>query len=147
MPLSIESQKEELPTKYTQRQPTTDIMTNNQHTTRYYPATKKDHELNAEEILKNESPEDAVKESGMGLDTNTHTHRYVPAQHYYKWTAAPVQTGHTSRYYPVTPKDLKMNRDDLLQCDAYQTAKENAGMDTHTHSSRYVPGSAPRPDQ
>lgn len=111
-----------------------------QHTSRYYPATKRDHDLKQEEILNNEAYKNCKSDEGM--NTNTHTHRYVPAQPNLKWTAAPVQSGHTSRYYPVTDKDIKLNRDEILKYDAYQNVKQDEGMNTDTHTSRYVPGKA-----
>jgi hypothetical protein len=117
----------------------------NQHTTRYYPATKKDHEVKPEEILTDEAYKNAKTNAGM--DTNTHTHRYVPSQRYYKWKPAPIQTGHTSRYVPVTAKDSELNRDDILKYDAYRNVKENEGIDTNTHSSRYIPGHPAKADQ
>ncbi|KAG7353404.1 hypothetical protein IV203_002759 [Nitzschia inconspicua] len=117
----------------------------NEHTTRYYPVTKKDHDRNEAEILKGDAYKNAKADEGM--DTHTHTHRYVPAQHQHKWTAAPVQSGHTSRYFPVTPKDLKLDHDAILHCDAYRDTKENAGMDTNTHTSRYVPAQTPKSAQ
>jgi hypothetical protein len=114
----------------------------NMYSTRYYPATKKDHDLKLEHI----TTKDAYKndKTDEGIDTNTHTHRYVPAQPHLKWKAAPVQTGHTSRYFPVTAKDSELNREDILKCQAYQNVRENEGMDTNTHTSRYVPGKSPR---
>jgi hypothetical protein len=114
----------------------------NQYSTRYYPATKKDHDLQPEQISKNDA--DTNAKSDVGIDTNTHTHRYVPAQPHWKLTAAPVKTGHTSRYYPVTAKDLELNHEDILKSAAYQNGEENDGMDTNTHTSRYVPARAPR---
>jgi hypothetical protein len=77
-----------------------------------------------------------------GMSTNTHTHRYVPAQTKKHWVAAPVETGHTSRYYPVTAKDAQLHRQDILQYDAYKDVKENEGMSTATHGSRYYPARA-----
>lgn len=43
----------------------------------------------------------------------------------------------TSRYYPVTKKDheREVKKEDYCEC-------ENEGMDTHTHTTRYVPASA-----
>jgi hypothetical protein len=40
----------------------------------------------------------------------------------------------TSRYYPATKKDAdrEMKKHDFCEC-------ENEGVDTHTHTSRYVP--------
>ncbi|KAL3896744.1 MAG: hypothetical protein SGARI_007093 [Bacillariaceae sp.] len=76
------------------------------------------------------------------MSTNTHTHRYVPATTKKGWKAAPVQTGHTSRYYPVTAKDSELDRDEILRYEAYKDVKENEGMATRTHSSRYFPAKA-----
>jgi uncharacterized protein (DUF885 family) len=45
----------------------------------------------------------------------------------------------TSRYYPVTKKDHSRNVD--LSHDFSE--RENEGMDTHTHTSRYVPAGKP----
>mmetsp|Transcript_26057 Transcript_26057/g.60139 ORF Transcript_26057/g.60139 Transcript_26057/m.60139 type:complete len:84 (-) Transcript_26057:166-417(-) len=40
----------------------------------------------------------------------------------------------TSRYYPVTKKDHErdLKKEDFCEC-------QDEGMDTHTHTSRYVP--------
>jgi hypothetical protein len=113
-------------------------MTTGHHTSRYVPANKNDKDCNREVLLGNDSYVNV--EENHGVDTDTHTHRYVPAQRTdRKWLPVPLETGHTSRYVPVTRKDLQLNRDDLLHCESYKNMAENEGMDTHTHTHRYVP--------
>ena len=110
------------------------------HTSRYCPATKRDHDLDQNMILNDDTYQNVRENEGMSTDT--HTHRYVPVTTKKHWKAAPVQTGHTSRYVPVTAKDLELDRDKILQNEAYKDVKENEGMSTRTHTSRYYPAKA-----
>jgi hypothetical protein len=109
---------------------------------RYVPVTKKDKQVDPEELLKSDTYKNMKENEGM--DTHTHGSRYVPVNKHVtkKWVAVPPQPGHSSRYYPVTPKDQQLKRDDLLKCENYKDVRENEGMDTHTHGSRYVPATA-----
>ena len=45
----------------------------------------------------------------------------------------------TSRYYPVTKKDHERDESKELNKKHEFCECENEGMDTHTHTSRYVP--------
>jgi hypothetical protein len=113
-----------------------------QHTSRYCPVTKKDKGVNPEELLKSDAYKNMKENEGM--DTHTHGSRYVPVtqKDTRKWVAVPAQPGHSSRYFPVTPKDKELNREDILKCENYKNPRENEGMDTQTHGSRYVPATA-----
>ena len=50
----------------------------------------------------------------------------------------------TSRYYPVTKKDHERRGQQNLPKKEYCEC-ENEGMDTHTHTSRYVPVNQKQP--
>ena len=45
----------------------------------------------------------------------------------------------TSRYYPVTKKDHEREASNTMNKNHDYCECENEGMDTHTHTSRYVP--------